>query len=190
MPIRAELRKFYGERWRKVIRPRILRRAGGVVKRGKYLGGARCEDCGALDRSEVAYHPAYPKHYFARRLQALLLRPDLEWECRLRDGGALDDRWEPADLKEAQPRTWVMQLARDRRGEWLLTLPLIVKVQIGVCHLNHRSGDDRQKNLKALCRRCHLAYDEWHHHGSRADKKDAARPLLAALANQRRRRAA
>jgi len=35
MPIRPELRKFYGKTWREVIRPRILSRAGN-----------KCEQCG------------------------------------------------------------------------------------------------------------------------------------------------
>jgi len=53
MPIRPELRKrFYGRTWRKVTRPRILKRAGGEFSaKGKYLGGARCEQCGVPDRA-------------------------------------------------------------------------------------------------------------------------------------------
>lgn len=36
-------------------------------------------------------------------------------------------------------------------------------VQLGVAHLNHVAGDDREENLAALCRRCHLLYDGPHH---------------------------
>ena len=43
MPIRAELRHFYGREWREVTRPRILARAGG-----------RCEQCGKRDRARTA----------------------------------------------------------------------------------------------------------------------------------------
>jgi len=42
MPIRPELRQFYGRHWRTVIRPRILARARG-----------RCEDCGVPNRLET-----------------------------------------------------------------------------------------------------------------------------------------
>lgn len=43
MPIRPELRKFYGKHWREVIRPRILARAGN-----------KCEQCGVLNHVVVA----------------------------------------------------------------------------------------------------------------------------------------
>ena len=40
MPIRKELRAFYGREWCAITRPRILRRAGGrFTKDGRYLGG-------------------------------------------------------------------------------------------------------------------------------------------------------
>jgi hypothetical protein len=42
MPIRAELRKFYGREWRTVTRPRILLRASN-----------KCEQCGKLNRRRV-----------------------------------------------------------------------------------------------------------------------------------------
>jgi hypothetical protein len=42
VPIRKELRHFYGREWRKVIRPRILARAGN-----------KCEDCGAPNHQVV-----------------------------------------------------------------------------------------------------------------------------------------
>lgn len=43
MPIRADLRKFYGAAWRKVTRPRILARAGN-----------KCELCGVPNNVDVA----------------------------------------------------------------------------------------------------------------------------------------
>lgn len=43
MPIRPELRKFYGRDWRTVTRPRILARAGN-----------RCEQCGVPNHTRVA----------------------------------------------------------------------------------------------------------------------------------------
>lgn len=42
MPIRPELRKFYGPHWKKVIRPRILARAGD-----------KCENCAAPNHTTV-----------------------------------------------------------------------------------------------------------------------------------------
>lgn len=42
MPIRPELRKFYGREWREVVRPRILARAKN-----------RCEQCRKPDRAVV-----------------------------------------------------------------------------------------------------------------------------------------
>lgn len=42
MPIRRELRKFYGPEWQNVTRPRILERAGD-----------RCENCGVPNHAQV-----------------------------------------------------------------------------------------------------------------------------------------
>jgi hypothetical protein len=37
------------------------------------------------------------------------------------------------------------------------------KVVLTVAHLNHQPEDCRDENLKAMCQRCHLAYDAEHH---------------------------
>jgi hypothetical protein len=60
----------------------------------------------------------------------------------------------------------------------------LVKIQIGVAHLNHTPGDDRDDNLAAWCRRCHLLYDADFHSFNRAGRKDAARPLLCGIAER------
>jgi hypothetical protein len=53
MPIRPDLRQHYGSVWQSV-RARILERAGGKFdKKGKYLGGARCEQCKVPDQQRV-----------------------------------------------------------------------------------------------------------------------------------------
>lgn len=53
MPIRPDLRKYYGPVWQSV-RARILERAGGKFDaKGKYLGGARCEQCKVPDQQRV-----------------------------------------------------------------------------------------------------------------------------------------
>lgn len=53
-----------------------------------------------------------------------------------------------------------------------------IRAQLGVAHLNHKPGDDRDENLKALCNWCHLHYDQLQHKASRSKRKDAGRPLL------------
>lgn len=37
------------------------------------------------------------------------------------------------------------------------------KVVLTVAHLNHNPEDCSEENLKALCQKCHLAYDKEHH---------------------------
>ena len=54
----------------------------------------------------------------------------------------------------------------------------VVLIQLGAAHLNHTPGDDRDENLRALCRRCHLLNDAPHHRDTRAARKDRDRPLL------------
>jgi hypothetical protein len=55
----------------------------------------------------------------------------------------------------------------------------IIYVRLQVAHLNHRSGEDTEENLRALCAWCHLDYDKQHHKQTRCTRKDSARPLLA-----------
>lgn len=175
MPIKREHRKFYGAKWRAVVRPRILRRAGGRFTRGgRYKGGARCEHCNALDRSKVVYHPDFPGHYFVLNPQpALFATGEPVATCHKRDGGEATRHRLPGDL---------LDYLTSQRQAAKLGVPHMVKVQIGVAHRNHTPGDDRPSNLLALCRRCHLAHDEPHHKATRSARKDAARPLLNAEA--------
>lgn len=37
------------------------------------------------------------------------------------------------------------------------------KIVLTVAHLNHTPEDCRDENLKAMCQRCHLRYDQKHH---------------------------
>jgi hypothetical protein len=154
LPIRKELRRFYGREWQKVIRPRILSRAGGRFKRdGTYLGGASCECCGRPDRTSV----------FTVRKRNAAGAPVMFWLPV--EGG---EKWRdhfglPIDVfkvKGFPPKVYVM-------------------LQVG--HLNHTPGDDRQENLKAWCGWCHLHFDASHHHETRAIRKDLERPLLREL---------
>jgi hypothetical protein len=60
-----------------------------------------------------------------------------------------------------------------------------VEIVLTIAHLNHKPGDDRDENLKAMCQRCHLTYDRGQHHLTRATRKDAQRPLLNPTVNER-----
>lgn len=155
MPIRPELRHLYGREWREVTRPRILARAGGRFDaEGRYLGGAKCEQCGKPDREHVH---VYRLSFAAGQYWSLKLRPvqAQRWTYCLLGGSG----------------NFVLfphQLSGVRR----------IFVVIGTAHLNHVAGDDRDENLKALCGWCHLNYDRLHHRETRTARKDAARPLL------------
>jgi len=46
------------------------------------------------------------------------------------------------------------------------------KVILTVAHLNHEPEDCRPENLKAMCQRCHLRYDQDHHARSRRTNRD------------------
>jgi len=47
-------------------------------------------------------------------------------------------------------------------------------VVLTVAHLNHQPEDVRPENLRALCQRCHLAYDRDHHRETAARTRRAA----------------
>ena len=156
MPIRPDLRQFYGPEWRNVIRPRILKRAGGQFDgKGRYLGGAKCEQCGKPDRKQV--------HEKTRP------RP-----CRgLPDPVML---WKPVSY----PAYWTRD---DRKTFPQITAPSswptrTIWCVLTVAHLDHTPGHDEDSNLKALCQWCHLNYDKLHHKETRSERKDAKRPLL------------
>ena len=68
MPIRPEYRCFYGKEWKLSIRPRILQRAGGKLdSEGRYIGGARCEQCGKPDGKRVRVLHMMGNQYWAKR---------------------------------------------------------------------------------------------------------------------------
>jgi hypothetical protein len=41
-------------------------------------------------------------------------------------------------------------------------------VVLTVAHLSHDTTDNRPENLRAMCQRCHLAYDQDHHQANAA----------------------
>jgi hypothetical protein len=146
VPIRAELRHFYrGPQWT-AARRRILVRAGGRFDAsGRYLGGAKCEQCGKPDRKRVFVRSGGTVMWWRQRGQA---------------------RWRDQHGRFTPP----MAAWPGRQRE--------IRAQVGVAHLNHVAGDDRDDNLKALCNWCHLHHDRLQHRETRCARKDAARPLL------------
>ena len=43
----------------------------------------------------------------------------------------------------------------------------LTRVVLAAAHLNHRPGDNRLRNLRALCQRCHLEHDRAYHQAQR-----------------------
>lgn len=160
MPIRKDLRVFYGRDWYHRVRPRILRRAGGhFTKAGRYLGGAHCEQCGKPDRKKVFTFTERAVTAESASPQDLL--PVMFW-LDPGEGAWRDHHGLPFPLLR------------------LKILPRKIFNILSIAHLNHRSGDDRDENLMAYCAWCHLHHDAVHHRDTRARRKDAERPLLAA----------
>ena len=51
---------------------------------------------------------------------------------------------------------------RDENGKFVVSADKnrkLFKIVLTVAHLNHDVSDNRPENLKALCQKCHLAYD-------------------------------
>ena len=65
-------------------------------------------------------------------------------------------------------------------GLRLLDGKRMVLIQCGCAHLDNDPTNNAPKNLAWLCRGCHLHRDKPFHRLTRAIRKDAARPLLAA----------
>jgi len=150
MPIRPELREYYGKEWRTVIRPRVLKRAGGQFDgKGQYLGGAKCEQSGKPDRKLVDVKSG---------------AGSMLWRLTIMGWG----RWTRDDRKSFS--AWIV------RG--LPWRPRTVQCILTVAHLDHNPRDNQDSNLKALCQWCHLNYDRLHHKETRCEHKDASRPLL------------
>jgi hypothetical protein len=112
--------------------------------------GDCCELCGKPNRARVF---TFTRTVGGRRAMWWLLEPALYWR---------DDRGE-IDLNVVFP-----------------ALPRQIRVVLGVAHLNHVAGDDREENLKALCGWCHLHLDQGQHKQTRSTRKDAKRPILKA----------
>ena len=51
-------------------------------------------------------------------------------------------------------------------------------VVLTTAHLDHTPENCEDVNLRAMCQKCHLAYDADHHKASRLRRKDAERKLI------------
>jgi hypothetical protein len=147
MPIRKELRKFYGRAWLTITRPRILARAGNC-----------CEHCGKPNSQHVY-----------TRTWSTFTEHRMEWQPTI----AVNIGTWCVHSRPRTPRPVVHSLQAIER-----MAARSVRVVLTVAHLNHTPGDDRDDNLAALCQWCHLILDIEHHHKTRAERKDAARPML------------
>lgn len=58
------------------------------------------------------------------------------------------------------------KVVRSVTGGGMFTMSKHVKVQLHAAHLNGDIGDNRKRNLVALCRRCHLEHDKEQHRRS------------------------
>jgi len=180
VPIRAELRKFYkGPGW-EAKRAKILKRAGNC-----------CEFCRKPNGKLVyvtrdgtgRWSEALTQKY--RSVKILVKRIMEEnplatskaakrftelWRWFGSDGKALPASFPPGEKDDGQcPESGYI---------------FCIKVVLTIAHLNHTPGDDREENLKALCQRCHLAFDKDHHREMRATRKDKQRPILVEIERQ------
>ena len=55
------------------------------------------------------------------------------------------------------------------------------KVILTVAHLNHDPADCRDENLKAMCQRCHLRYDQQLHQANAAETRRKKNPQQSLL---------
>lgn len=109
----------------------------------------------------------YPKDWPAISLR---IRARADWRCEFCGvpnaelGAWISGKWHKAEPKGTglrdNPRHG--ETFPCRRGDSVIWTKL-KRVVLTVAHLNHQPEDCRDENLKALCQRCHLAYDAKHH---------------------------
>jgi hypothetical protein len=168
MPIRKELLHLYKTPEYKAARDRVRLRAGGVFDpSGRYLGGARCEQCGVEDRKT------------ALRACGWWTPATLEATVHKMGGRFTDGR--PEQLKSGT--ILLPWTTPGGYGPRVMGIPRECCRWVGIiltcAHLNHTAGDDRDENLKMLCQWCHLSFDSPFHRLTRATRKDSGRPLLS-----------
>jgi hypothetical protein len=130
MPIRPELRKFYGAEWKRRVRPRILERAGH-----------KCQQCGKSNHS-VAY--VYCQKVNAQRIQYWAQKGGSVW----RDSSGMvlpRSKWPapgmPRKIRVILQIAHLNHVAGDDREENLRAL-------CGWCHLHWDA--DEHRNTRAL----------------------------------------
>ena len=109
--------------------------------------------------------PLYPPHWKELSRRVRFARAGGVCERCGRPHGALirclpDGRW-----FDAGQRTW-----RDRRGRSTSSPDLVAliparttRVVLAAAHLDHDPTNNRLRNLKSLCQRCHMIHDRPHH---------------------------
>lgn len=158
MPIRPELRKFYGVEWR-AVRARILARAKN-----------RCEQCDKPNGERVETHTGKTAGIPVMFWRAVSCSWRNQWGESIPPGRTFG--WMTRTI--AFPPPAAIDPPAGRTLGWTRTITVVLTIG----HLNHVAGDDREENLRAFCQWCHLHYDQSHHRETRSIRKDASRPLL------------
>jgi len=83
------------------------------------------------------------------------------------------DNWEEISLSIRAEAGWKCEFCGVENGK-----PHPVtgsKVVLTVAHLDHNPSNNNRSNLRALCQRCHLAYDKELHLKHSLEKKNSAK---------------
>jgi hypothetical protein len=164
MPIRSDLLPLYRTPEYIEARARLRRRAGGSFDpAGRYLGGARCEQCGVEDRKT------------ALRACGWWTPATLEATVHMMPGGRFTDR--PPTPCTQLP--WSCITVKNMIAGFPREICRWVGIVLTTAHLDHDPANNADDNLKLLCQWCHLNYDGPHHKYSRSVRKDRGRPLLS-----------
>ena len=160
VPIRSDLKHFYGRIWQTITRPRILARAGN-----------KCERCSKPNHAliETRLCPgSFGSRMFVRWVEAV--EP---CQCEL---------CKQFPTPKPDPEQWYDDQGRPTTPPRHYKAERKTKVVVCLGHLNHQAGDDRDDNLKAWCQWCHLKHDQTKHKtaakDTRIERKDSGRPLL------------
>lgn len=138
MPIRPEHRWLYPIDWPELSALIRFKRAGG-----------HCERCGKPHGGDV--HHLGDGRWFDVDVDGW--RDDRGKRVRGLPSPALMTVLEPAQLA-------LLNLAP-------VSSLAVTRVVLATAHLNHDPGDNRPRNLAALCQRCHLAHDREEHRRQR-----------------------
>jgi len=108
----------------------------------------------------------YPKNWREIRARILERAADRCETCRIPNGAYRNRETDAVTFNEMQAETWsTCDGAR------------VTRIVLTVAHLNHTPEDCRPENLRALCQRCHLAYDQTHHQRNARTTRRAPKAL-------------